>query len=106
FFILMRVRKNSRTPPRPPQKPSKPLFLHIGLLEIWGASASFTDLTPSTPFHRLVGPLQITLTHFHTDPNNENPYAFNGTTDSGEKFSWRGQFSLDPLQSSGELTVE
>jgi Domain of Unknown Function (DUF748) len=97
--------KFSKPSPAPP-KPSKPIFLHVNLLEIWGASASFTDLTPSTPFRRLIGPLQITLTHFHTDPNNENPYAFNGTTDSGEKFSWRGQFSLDPLQSSGELSLE
>jgi hypothetical protein len=97
--------KFSKPSPAPP-RPSKPLFLHIDHLEIRGASASFTDLTPSTPFHRLIGPLQITLTHFHTDPNNENPYAFNGTTDSGEKFSWRGQFSLEPLQSSGELSVE
>ena len=97
--------KFSKPSPAPP-KPSKPLFVHVNLLEIWGASASFTDLTPSTPFRRLIGPLQITLTHFHTDPNNENPYAFNGTTDSGEKFSWRGQFSLEPLQSSGELSVE
>jgi hypothetical protein len=99
------ARKFSKPSPAPP-KPSKPLFLHVNLLEIWGASASFTDLTPSTPFRRLIGPLQITLTHFHTDPNNENPYAFNGTTDSGEKFSWRGQFSLEPLQSSGELSLE
>jgi Domain of Unknown Function (DUF748). len=99
------AKKFSQPSPAPP-KPSKPLFLHINLFEIWGASASFTDLTPSTPFHRLIGPLQITLTHFHTDPNNENPYAFNGTTDSGEKFFWRGQFSLEPLQSSGELTLE
>jgi len=97
--------KLSKPSPTPP-KPSKPLYLHVGLLEIWGASASFTDLTPSTPFRRLIGPLQITLTHFHTDPNNENPYAFNGTTDGGEKFSWRGQFSLDPIQSSGDLTLE
>jgi hypothetical protein len=99
------VTKFSKPSPAPP-KPSKPLYLHVNLLEIWGASASFTDLTPSTPFRRLIGPLQITLTHFHTDPNNENPYAFNGTTESGEKLSWRGQFSLEPLQSSGELSVE
>jgi hypothetical protein len=97
--------KFSKPSPKPP-KPSKPLYLNIGLLEIWGASASFTDLTPSTPFRRLIGPLQITLTHFHTDPNNENPYSFNGTTDSGEKFSWRGQFSLDPLTSAGEVSLE
>jgi hypothetical protein len=99
------VAKFSKPSPKPP-KPSKPLFLHVGLLQIWGASASFTDLTPSTPFRRLIGPLQITLTHFHTDPNNENPYAFSGTTDSGEKFTWRGQFSLEPLQSSGDITLE
>jgi hypothetical protein len=99
------ITKFSKPSPKPP-KPSKPLFLHIDLLEILGASGSFTDLTPSTPFRRLIGPLQITLTHFHTDPNNENPYSFNGTTDAGERFSWRGQFSLDPLQSAGELSLE
>lgn len=99
------ITKFSKPAPKPP-KPSKPLFIHIRLLQIRGASASFTDLTPSTPFRRLIGPLMITLTHFHTDPNNENPYAFTGTTDSGEKFSWRGQFSLDPLTSAGELSLE
>lgn len=99
------ITKFSKPSPKPP-KPSKPLFVHIRLFQIWAASASFTDLTPSAPFRRLIGPLQITLTHFHTDPNNENPYAFTGTTDSGEKFSWRGQFSLDPLTSAGEFSLE
>src|ERR1043166_8194372 len=99
------ITKFSKPSPKPP-KPSKPLFVHINLFQIWGASASFTDLTPSAPFRRIIGPLQITLTHFHTDPNNENPYAFSGTTDSGEKFTWRGQFSLEPLTSAGELSLE
>src|SRR6266436_206687 len=33
--------KFSKPSPAPP-KPTKPLFLHINLLQIWGASASFT----------------------------------------------------------------
>ncbi len=97
--------KFSQPSPKP-SKPSKPLFVHIGRFQIIGASASFTDLTLVSPFHRLIGPVQITLTQFHTDPNNQNPYSFSGTTDSGEKFAWSGQFSLNPLQSAGNLSLE
>lgn len=97
--------KFSRPSPKP-KKTAKPLFLHIGRFEIAGATASFTDETLSTPFRRLIGPIQIVLTEFHTDPNNKNPYSFTGTTDSGEKLSWSGQFSLDPLQSAGDLALE
>jgi hypothetical protein len=88
-----------------PGQPSKPLALHIKLLHIAGASASLTDLTPRTPFTRIIGPLDVTLENFRTDPDNKNPYAFAGTTDAGEKFSWSGFFYLDPLRSQGTLTL-
>src|SRR6185369_8603490 len=55
-------------------KPSKPLALRIDQLEIGGARASFTDMTPRNPFRRVVGPLEITLNNFHTDPDSRNPY--------------------------------
>src|SRR5258705_151106 len=87
-------------------KPSKPLALRVGLLHIAGAEVSYTDLTPSTPFRRKMGPVEVTLTGFHTDPENRNPYSFSGTTDAGERFSWSGHFFLDPLRSHGELAVE
>ena len=52
-----------------------------------------------------VGPLDITLDDFRTDPDNKNPYAFSGTTDAGEQISWSGFFYLDPLRSQGELKL-
>jgi len=85
-------------------KPSKPLALRIDQLEIGGARASFTDMTPRNPFRRVVGPLEITLNNFHTDPDSRNPYSFVGSTDAGESFAWSGQFSLAPVRSSGEVT--
>ena len=48
----------------------------------------------------------MTLENFRTDPDNKNPYAFAGTTDAGEKFAWSGYFSLDPLRSQGELSLD
>lgn len=87
----------------PPKEPSKPLALRIDLLHIAGATASLTDLTPRTPFKRVLGPLDVTLDHFRTDPENRNPYSFFGTTDAGERFGWNGYFYLDPLRSQGDL---
>jgi len=100
------VEKFSAPDPAAKSKPSKSLSLRVDLLRILGARAALTDLTPRTPFHRVVGPLEIDLTNFRTDPDNKNPYAFEGTTDSGEKFSWSGFFFLDPIRSEGSLSLE
>ena len=91
-----------------PEKTSSPgsaLVLHVDRLHIARAAAALTDLTPREPFKRTLGPLDITLENFRTDPENKNPYAFTGTTDAGEKISWSGYFSLDPLRSRGELKL-
>lgn len=89
-----------------PAAPGKPLALRIERLHIGGATASYTDLTPRTTFARVLGPLDVTLTNFRTDPDNKNPYSFSGTTDAGEKFAWSGYFFLDPLRSQGEFSLE
>ena len=52
-----------------PSAPGKPLRLEIDQFRISGALAQLTDLTPAEPFHRSIGPLELTLTGFHTDPN-------------------------------------
>ena len=84
---------------------SKPIALHIGKLRIGGAVAAYADFSPRTPFRRTLGPINITLDDFRTDPDNKNPYAFTGTTDAGETISWRGFFYLSPLRSEGELKL-
>ena len=89
-----------------PKKPSSPSVLHIGRLHISGASAVFADFTTRRPFTRHLGPFDVTLENFRTDPDNKNPYSFAGTTDAGETFEWSGYFSLDPLRSRGELSLD
>src|SRR5262249_9178395 len=90
----------------PPKQPSKPLALRINKFRIQGASASLTDLTPRTPFRRTLGPIDLNLVNFGTDPANKNPYSLAGTTDAGEKFAWTGYFYLDPLRSEGDFSLE
>jgi hypothetical protein len=86
--------------------PSKPLFLDIERFEIAGARAQMADLTLATPFRRVIGPLDLLLTRFQTSPDSKNPYSLSGTTQNGERFTWNGLFSLDPIRSAGEFALE
>ncbi len=88
-----------------PKTPAKPLILRVDRLHIGGASAALADFTTREPFKRTIGPLDITLDDFRTDPDNKNPYSFSGTTDAGEQISWSGFFYLTPLRSRGELKL-
>ncbi len=97
---------STNAPVAAPATPPKPLALRVGRLQINGAAASFSDFTTRDPFKRTIGPLNVTLQDFRTDPDNKNPYSFAGTTDAGERFAWSGFFYLDPLRSQGELTLD
>jgi len=89
----------------PAKTESRPLALRVDRLRIVGATAAVADFTPRQPFKRTIGPLDITLDNFRTDPDNKNPYAFTGTTDAGEQISWSGYFYLSPLRSQGDLRL-
>jgi hypothetical protein len=104
--IIAKFSTNAATASAKTQTVAEPPVLHIGRLKIRGASAALTDLTMKKPFTRVIGPLDVTLENFRTDPDNKNPYAFAGTTDAGENFAWSGYFSLDPLRSRGELSLD
>ncbi len=88
-----------------PKPLAKPPILHVGKLQIIGATVGVADLMARRPYKRLLGPLTLTLENFRTDPDTENPYSFFGTTDTGEQYAWKGNVSLDPLSSQGEIAV-
>jgi hypothetical protein len=99
------ITKFSTNAPAPRQNaPAKPLALHV-------AGCTSAARRRRGGFHAAravqahIGPLDITLDNFRTDPDNKNPYAFTGTTDAGEKISWSGFFYLSPLRSEGELKL-
>jgi len=103
--ILAKFSTNAPAASAKTSKPSEPLILHVERLHIGRASAALADFTTREPFKRIVGPLDLSLDNFRTDPDNKNPYAFTGTTDAGEMISWSGFFYLDPLRSEGELKL-
>ncbi len=100
------INKFSQTAASKPMGKGKPRACSIKRLRLTGAKVSFVDLTPRLAFRRIVGPFEMTLTDFMTDPDSKITYAISGTTDGGERFSWKGHFYLGPFRSDGDFSVE
>jgi hypothetical protein len=94
----------SAPPPAGTPPAETPLF-RIGRLRIQDARLDYRDQSRPTEFHTMLGPLRIDLRDFGNDRDSKNPYAFAGQTESGETFSWKGFFYLDPIRSGGQFTL-
>lgn len=103
--ILEKLAKEAAVAPKD-AKPPKPLALRIGQVKISAARLVAVDLTTKKPFTKFIGPLELTLVNFATNPDNDNPYSFTGSTEDGEKFSWNGHFFLSPIRSVGDFSLE
>ena len=93
------------TPPKPPEKGGGFVF-GIDHLAIEEAQIDFSDLSRARPFRSTVGPFTIRLEDFRARPGAKSPYAFTGTTESGETFSWSGSVNVEPIRSTGTLSLE
>jgi hypothetical protein len=101
--LLTKFATASATPSAPPGKPPHPI--RVGSLEVTNARVNFSDYSRKHPFISIVGPLTFSLHSFHTVGDRRAPYHFEAVTESGEKLSWSGTLSADPLKSAGEFAI-
>ena len=94
-----------------PGKPAKPETdkslpaLRITSLGVHGGSVQFEDRSRAEPFSATLRPIEFDLTDFRTAPDFENKYRFSAQSAAGERLDWAGQFTLQPLGSTGEFTI-
>ena len=76
---------------------------HLSIVE---AEVAFSDASRKHPFATTVGPVTLQLDRFRTRADANSPYAFEGSTESGERFSWSGNVRTEPFRSSGTIAFE
>jgi hypothetical protein len=87
-----------------PEARRSALGVALDRLEIEEARLVFDDATRSPAFETTVGPLTVRLSNFRTHGGADSPYAFSGTTEAGESFSWSGTILSEPVRSSGHIS--
>jgi hypothetical protein len=86
------------------QKP-EPMRLFIDRFVVVAGRASFEDRTHPTPFQTQLQPISFELRDFSTIGRGGSAYTLSGTSNVGERFSWSGDFDLNPVSSHGRFEI-
>jgi uncharacterized protein involved in outer membrane biogenesis len=92
------------TEPEPTEPASVPA-VRIGTLAVHAGRVAFDDQSRGRPFNATLTPIEFTLTDFRTAPDFQNVYQFAASTLAGERLTWSGQFSVQPLGSTGKFAI-
>ena len=79
--------------------------VNIFQLVVTNGFVSIEDQTRRSPFRTEYRPINLALTHFTTRPEADTPYSFRAESDAGRSVTWAGDFSVQPLRSSGHLEI-
>jgi uncharacterized protein involved in outer membrane biogenesis len=90
---------------KPPSQAQRMPAVRVIALGVHGGSVRFQDLSRREPFAATLAPIEFDLNDFRTAPSYESRYRFTALTGAGERLDWSGQFSVQPLGSSGEFAV-
>jgi hypothetical protein len=89
-------------------KPSAPADIPrvtIFQLQITNGFAALEDRTRRSVFHTEYRPINLVVRNFSTRPDSDTPYSFRAESDAGRSVTWAGDFTVQPLRSSGHLEV-
>jgi hypothetical protein len=91
-----------------PAKPAKPPSIprvNIFRLEVTNGFVALEDRTRRSIFRTEYRPINLHLKEFTTRPDSDTPYSFRAESDAGRSVTWAGDFTVQPLRSSGHLEV-
>src|SRR5215469_8582762 len=91
--------------PAAAKKPSEPMRLYIGRLQVTRGTVTFEDRTRATPFRADFTPIAFELRDFSTRGTTGNAYGLSAASPQGERLSWSGTVHLAPLSSQGVFEI-
>ncbi len=102
FADLADALPKSEDPPPTDQRPPRLLVQHA---EVVDGSFTFSDRSDTTPAIETFSPLNLEFKDISTIPERKGPYTVKADLPGGGTVGWRGEVSLHPIFSEGELSV-
>ena len=79
--------------------------VRIGVLTVADGRIAYADDNKTPRLEKTLAPIAFTLTDFHTNRAQGGAFTLNARSERGEGFSWKGDLSIAPVSSRGQLTV-
>lgn len=90
--------------PEPEAKAELPV-VRVARLALTQGVIDLLDRRQRQPFATQLSPIEISLRDFTTEREKNSPYAFEVRFDGSTRVAWEGDFSINPLRSSGRLAL-
>lgn len=96
------------TEPAPPPSSEQATIPHlrVGEFVLDGGRVAIEDRSRPKPFALEMSPIAFTLRDFRTASGHANVYNFSGQANTGERITWSGDFTVQPLGSKGRFSVD
>lgn len=91
-------------PPEDPDDKSETPW-QLGVLDIRQGRVDFQDDSRPVPFATTLEPLTLRLVNLSSHRNGQGKYVFAAETGKGERLAWEGAVNLNPVRSSGKLSL-
>jgi len=102
---LAKLAPPSTEPKQAAAAPAAVPAVRVVTFAVHDGRVTFDDMSRSQPFSETLTPIEFTLANFRTTLNFENAYRFEASTEAGERLAWSGQFTVQPLGSTGQFSV-
>jgi hypothetical protein len=83
-------------------RPLRPIFLEHAAAR---GTATLTERAPGTPDSVLVAPIDVEVHQVSTLPDRTGHYTATASLRDGGRIAWRGDLTMQPVASDGELSV-
>lgn len=92
--------------PDPGEKDSPPPRVLLQHAALGNGMFSLSDRSGPTPAQAVIGPVTLELRDISTLPELRGPYTLSARLPAGGAFNWRGEASLQPIFSRGEVSLK
>ncbi len=89
----------------PDSDDDSPTRFALDRLVVSDSALSLRDEDRAKPFEMSLSPIRFELRDFNTVGTGGNGFHFTAKSAVGESFDWQGKLDLEPLRSTGQLTV-
>jgi uncharacterized protein involved in outer membrane biogenesis len=91
--------------PPAPKKDAAPVRMVLQHVALRDGRLSYTDRSGPTPASATLTPVNLEFNNLSTLPERKGPYVVQAQLPGGGTLRWRGEVSLQPVASEGELTI-
>ena len=93
-------------PPEPKEEDQPPVRMVLKHILLSDGRLSYVDRSGPSPASATLTPVNLEFNDVSTLPERKGPYTVQASLPGGGTLRWRGEVSLRPLASEGELSIE